>query len=250
MSWRDDLSADELREIFDRKIAPTLTAGGAAELHPSVVFVGAQPGAGKSRAIADVHSEHPGAVPVIGDDFRAFHPDYRALMRTEPLAMPHVTAQASGAWVGMAADYLRAERRSVILETTMRQLPVVESTAAAFRAQGYRVEAHVLAVPGAVSALGTVSRYLGEAAGNDQNRWTPSAAHEAAYEAVPVTVEQAGGPRPRRPDHGRHARAGRPLRPHRDGRRRPDRGRRCAAGDRGRPQRLRDDESRGPRVGA
>ncbi|KQZ23339.1 hypothetical protein ASD43_02400 [Microbacterium sp. Root553] len=111
-------------------------------------------------------------------------------MRTDPLAMPHVTAQASGAWVGMAADYLRAERRSVILETTMRQLPVVESTAATFRTQGYRVEAHVLAVPGAVSALGTVSRYLGEAAGNDQNRWTPSAAHEAAYEAMPVTAEQ------------------------------------------------------------
>ncbi|KQZ23338.1 zeta toxin family protein [Microbacterium sp. Root553] len=64
MSWRDDLSADELREIFDRKIAPTLTAGGAAaELHPYLVFVGAQPGAGKSRAIADVHSERPVRCP-------------------------------------------------------------------------------------------------------------------------------------------------------------------------------------------
>ncbi|MES2865900.1 MAG: hypothetical protein V4703_03970 [Actinomycetota bacterium] len=41
VSWRDDLSAAELREIFDRKIAPTLTVGVAAELHPSVVFVGA-----------------------------------------------------------------------------------------------------------------------------------------------------------------------------------------------------------------
>lgn len=193
MSWRDDLSAAELREIFDRDIAPTLTAGGAAELHPSVVFIGAQPGAGKSRAIADVHSDRPTAVPVIGDDFRAFHPDYRDLMRSDPLAMPHVTAQASGAWVGMAADHLRAVRRGVILETTMRQLPVVEATAAAFRSQGYRVEAHVLAVPGAVSALGTVTRYLGQAAGNDQNRWTPSAAHEAAYEAMPATVEQLVG---------------------------------------------------------
>lgn len=190
MSWRADLSAAELREIFDRDIAPTLTAGGAAELHPSVVFVGAQPGAGKSRAIATVRDERPGTVPIIGDDFRRFHPDYRDLMRTEPLAMPHVTAQASGAWVGMAADHLRSQRRSVILETTMRQLPVVEATAAAFRAQEYRVEAYVLAVPGAVSTLGTVTRYLGEAAGNDQNRWTPSAAHEAAYEAMPHTVEQ------------------------------------------------------------
>ena len=190
MSWRDDLSPDELREIFDRQIAPTLTISGSAELHPHLVLVGAQPGAGKSRAIADVQADHPTAVPVIGDDFRAFHPDYRALMRTDPLAMPHITAQASGAWVGMAADYLRAERRSVILETTMRQLPVVEATAASFRSQEYRIEARVLAVPGAVSALGTVSRYLGAAAGKDQNRWTPSTAHEAAYEAMPATVEQ------------------------------------------------------------
>lgn len=189
MNWRDELSADELREIFNHKIAPTLTAGSATESHPRLVLVGAQPGAGKSRAIADVHAEHR-AVPVIGDDLRRFHPDYRALMRTDPLAMPHVTAQASGAWVGMSADYLRAERRSVILETTMRQLPVVEATTAAFRSQGYRVEARVLAVPGAVSALGTVSRYLGEAAGNDQNRWTPSVAHEAAYEAMPITAQQ------------------------------------------------------------
>lgn len=190
MSWQHELSAAELREIFDHKIAPVLTAGGAAELHPSLTFVGAQPGAGKSRAIADVRSEHPGAVAVIGDDFRQFHPDYRALMRSDPLMMPHVTAQASGAWVGMAAGYLRDERRSVILETTMRQLPVVENTAAAFRSQGYRIETHVLAVPGAVSALGTVTRYLGADAGNDQNRWTPSIAHEAAYEAMPGTVEQ------------------------------------------------------------
>lgn len=193
MTWRNDLSAAELREIFDRQIAPTLTAATTAELHPTVVFVGAQPGAGKSRAIADVHGEHPTATRVIGDDFRAFHPDYRALMRSEPLSMPDVTAQAAGAWVGMAADHLRTARRSVILETTMRQLPVVEATALAFRAQGYRVEAYALAVPGAVSALGTVSRYLGADAGNDQNRWTPSAAHEAAYEAMPATVEQLVG---------------------------------------------------------
>lgn len=110
-------------------------------------------------------------------------------MLSEPLSMPDVTAQAAGVWVGMAADHLRAARRSVILETTMRQLPVVEATAVAFRAQGYRVEAYALAVPGAVSALGTVTRYLGAAAGNYQNRRTPSAAHEAAYEAMPATVE-------------------------------------------------------------
>jgi hypothetical protein len=193
VSWQDVLDADTLREIFERDIAPTLSLGGALALRPAVVFVGAQPGAGKSRAISAVRADHPDAVPVIGDDFRAFHPDYRDLMRSDPLSMPAVTAQAAGAWVGMAAAHLRQERRSVILETTMRQHAVVEQTAQAFRGTGYRVEIRALAVPGAVSLLGTVSRFLG--AGTDRNRWTPSAAHDAAYTAMPATVEQlvAGG---------------------------------------------------------
>lgn len=74
MTRPDDLSTEQLREIFEREIAPTLIRGGSAELHPTVVFVGAQPGAGKTLAIADVAEEHRSAVAVIGDDFRAFHP--------------------------------------------------------------------------------------------------------------------------------------------------------------------------------
>lgn len=190
MSWQDVLDAATLREIFDRDIAPTLSAGGTVTLHPRLVFVGAQPGAGKSRSIADVQDEYPDATAIIGDDFRAFHPDYWELMESDPLAMPAVTAHASGNWVGMSAEYLRQERRSVILETTMRQHDVVAQTAAAFRDSGYRAEVRALAVPKPVSLLGTVSRYLGAGEGADRNRWTPSHAHTAAYSAMPDTIER------------------------------------------------------------
>ncbi|MCT1364040.1 zeta toxin family protein [Microbacterium sp. p3-SID337] len=49
----------------------------------------------------------------------------------------------------------------MILETTMRQLGVVDATIRAFRDSGYRVEVRALAVSGAVSLLGAVSRFLG-----------------------------------------------------------------------------------------
>lgn len=62
MNWRDDLSVHELREILDRKIATTLTAAGAAGLHPSVSFVGAQPGASKSRDRGTARRRRRGAV--------------------------------------------------------------------------------------------------------------------------------------------------------------------------------------------
>jgi hypothetical protein len=152
------------------------------------VFVGAQPGAGKTQSKQEVLTTHPDAVQVIGDDFRPYHPDYRDLMRSAPLEMPDVTAQASGAWVEMSIAYLQERRRSVLLETTMRQSTVVESTARAFRVAGYGIEVRALAVPGAVSRLGTVTRYLGD--GSARTRWTPTEAHDTAFDAMPGTLEK------------------------------------------------------------
>lgn len=182
------LERHTLKEIFEDQIRPFLDPGdAAAPPHPTVIFVGAQPGAGKTQSKQEVLSEHPDAVPVIGDDYRPYHPAYRELMRTAPLKMPDVTAQAAGAWVEMAIDYLRARGRSVLLETTMRQPGVVEKTARAFRDAGYSIEIRALAVPGAMSRLGTVTRYLGT--GTSRSRWTPTAAHDTAYEAMPHTLE-------------------------------------------------------------
>lgn len=183
MSSRDDeLDAERLRAIFEEEIRFGLddVAPALAGAEPLLVIVGAQPGAGKSREISRVRSQHPEATKVIGDDLRVFHPDYRRLLRSDPLRMPEVTAKASGAWVEMSIAYLRERRRSVILETTMRQPAVVEGTVRAFREAGYRIEVRALAVPLEVSRLGTVSRYFEAVREHGSGRWTPSQAHEDA----------------------------------------------------------------------
>lgn len=195
MSDPDRLSADQLRDIFDRRIRRRFDISDAQPLRavddqPVVVVVGAQPGAGKSRAIDRVRRDHPTAVEVIGDDLRRFHPRYEQVMGEDPLQMPHVTAQASGAWVEMSIDYLRSQRRSVIVETTMRQPAVVEQTLRSFREAGYATEVRALAVPTELSRLGTVSRYAEQVRANGSGRWTPSSGHDSAAEAMLETLEQ------------------------------------------------------------
>lgn len=188
-----ELTEAQLRTIFERDVRPELDVLGASSHQDRTLLlavVGGQPGAGKSKSISRIQAQHPGLVEVVGDDLRVYHPDYDRLMRENPLAMPAATAQASGRWVGMAIDYLREQRRSTLIETTLRQPDVVRETVAGFRQAGYRTELHVVAVPMEVSRLGTISRYVEQVEESGAGRWTPMAAHDVAAAAVPGTVTE------------------------------------------------------------
>lgn len=94
--WRDD-------------IRPVIDAAERSD-KPCTVFVGGQPGAGKTRAthLVRVSGLHDGPLlPVNGDDLRQYHPDYDRLCDEEPLAMPERTAKASAAWIRMTMEYAR-----------------------------------------------------------------------------------------------------------------------------------------------
>lgn len=188
------LDAEQIRAFFEQDVRPYLeelrsqTRGGGS-WPPVLVYIGGQPGAGKSRANERAARARPSLVPVIGDDLRQFHPDYTRLMREDPASMPTATAQASGQWIAMAADYLREQRADVLIETTLRSPDAMASTIAAFRQAGYVVELRVVAVPHEVSRLSTVERYTGQVDNVGVGRWTPSSAHDEAYEKAVSTVE-------------------------------------------------------------
>ncbi|MGW9114782.1 zeta toxin family protein [Microbacterium sp. NPDC055683] len=192
---RGELSAEQLRSLFAQDVRPFLEeqcsqAGHGRSWPPALVYTGGQPGAGKSRANERAAQARPSLVPVIGDDLRQFHPDYARLMRENPLAMPDVTAQASGRWIGMSAEYLRERRADVLIETTLRSPEAMASTIASFREAGYVVELRVVAVPHEVSRLSIVERYTGQVEATGAGRWTPAAAHDEAYARAVATAER------------------------------------------------------------
>lgn len=185
------LDPEELRQRFETKVRPyldTLRGGGFSEQPPRFVSVGGQPGAGKSGVLRDMRLAHPDAVVVNGDELRQFHPEYGRLMREDPLRMPEVTAPASGPWVGMSNEYLRGERVSAIVETTLRDASMLQGEFQAFKDAGYVTELRVVAVPLEVSRVGTVSRYVEQVKDNGAGRWTPGAAHDVAAANVGGTV--------------------------------------------------------------
>lgn len=179
-----------LRRIFVEDVRRRVFLTGSPSATPRAVLVGAQPGAGKTQVVAAAATGIPGGVRIVGDDLRRFHPEFVELMATDPLAMPGRTAQASGRWVEMCLQEAAQERVSCVVESTFRSARVGLATAGMLREAGFTVEVRAVAVPPAVSRLGTVQRYAAQLQDKGAGRWTPSAAHEQAVAGMAGTVSQ------------------------------------------------------------
>ena len=156
------LDVAEHRRIFLEKIVPEEFRGARLSARPTVVLMGGQPGSGKSGLLdaAEEYLSTPEAraVQIVGDDLRDYHPDYQILLAADDRTAAAATDRDSGRWVEMAIAHALEHRYSVVIEGTMRDPQVPLNTAAKFRADGYRVEAWVMAVDPLSSRLGIGNR--------------------------------------------------------------------------------------------
>lgn len=187
------LNEREHQTVFERDIAPDLFAGAKSVERPVAVIFGGQPGAGKSPALDAAVQElegRGGAVQIIGDDLRAYHPRFAELMGTDDRTAAFYTDRDSGQWVEKAIAEAKARRVNVVIEGTMRDSAVVAKTMTDLRAAGYEIDARVLAVNPRLSEQGILQRYESQKATRGSGRMTTAEAHANAYEGLPKTVEQ------------------------------------------------------------
>src|SRR5690349_4693256 len=185
----DGHEPDNIRDKFERQIRPYVFGGHQPATSPRLVLVGAQPGAGKSHAVARILSADPDTdfVYVTGDALRPFHPQYATLIRADPLAMPNTTGPAVARWVRACIDHALTHRYSLVLEGTFRDPDVVAATLRRFAAAGYHTEAVILAVHPERSRLDCMLRWLGTDP-TQPARSTPPAAHDTSFTRLPRTV--------------------------------------------------------------
>lgn len=174
------LSEEYLAYRFHSRIVPMMCQTAKSTDVPVSIFLGGQPGAGKTQAQRNVLSlyEANSVLPVIGDDLRQFHPDYLQLMRENPLQMPDITAHASGTWTGMLVRWTDENHVSNLIEGTWRNSSTVLDEAQYARSLGRKTHAVIVAVPPALSLLSTAQRFYFDYEKNGVARWTPPFAHD------------------------------------------------------------------------
>ena len=169
-----------------------LFGGVAPSVSPVLVSIGAQPGAGKTRALeASLKTFYSGQtfVSIIGDDFRKFHPDYKKLCALpDPEVMPRETAELSGWLVRQSLDYASENGYSCVVEGTLRNPETTLGTTRQFAEAGASTHLIVLGVSPAESWSGCLERYINALEEGQAARWTPLEAHNAGLEGTPKTL--------------------------------------------------------------
>ncbi|MGW1619940.1 zeta toxin family protein [Streptomyces sp. NPDC002172] len=179
------LSADEHRWIFDELITPTVLANVTPRDDPRAVYVIGQPGAGKLLAARMVRQAmRPGTTKLVGDDFKAAHPDYRQMLRQDPRGAGAAIRTDYKAWFAQAEEYVRTRRGDLLIESAPGGADDVLDSAFACSRAGYQVELVVLAVREADSRLATALRYARALQAGITGRFTTRAGHDRCYRAV------------------------------------------------------------------
>lgn len=176
------LSPEQLADLYRTVVGPILfddVPGGQAE--PTLLLLGGQAGAGKSRLTGRILEQFDGMAALTGDDLRVFHPDYRTLITARPQQAGAVLAEATRAWVRSALDDAVDTRRSLLLEGSFGDPDVVLATAARFREAGFRVRVVAIASPRVLSLVSAASRYLRNVNAGNPARFTRLSAHDRGY---------------------------------------------------------------------
>ena len=187
------LSEAEHQAIFERDIQPNLFAGAKTSEQPVAIIFGGQPGAGKSAAIKDAMDElasRGGAVQIVGDNLRCYHPHHSQLMRRDDKTAAFYTDRDTGRWVEKAIAEAKARRVNIVIEGTMRDGDKVAATMEGLREAGYEIDARALAVSSRMSEQGIMQRYEYQRADRGAGRMTTPEAHRAAFDGMLRTLER------------------------------------------------------------
>ena len=152
VEWpRLSLADQKARAENERQIAETIRRSGAI---PTFTILGGRACSGKEWFRGRVYNPDKSVV-LDADDFMAKLPEY------EGWNAPALIAEATDI-VESALDKARLMGLNVVLDATMRSAEGAIAKIAAFRAAGYRIEAHYMFLPREEAAKRAVARSLGK----------------------------------------------------------------------------------------
>jgi predicted ABC-type ATPase len=161
---------------------------------PCFSIVAAEPGAGKSVAMDRLRKQPGKKFPpfyVNPDELRLSHYCYTEIQEKDPLRMIELTEDDIKLWRDILLDEARKRRADVIYEHTLRTTRTLEGTIREYRADGYQIDLHCIAVNSKKSTQSIFTRYADEELRkpNTGRIVLPISYHHENYESYPVNAQ-------------------------------------------------------------
>ena len=177
-------------EEYTKKVLFTLTAGKMPSGDKTLIIVGGQSGAGKSRLVPIAYRElQNNAIIVDFDELRSLHPYYQEVSKKYPEITHRILHPDTEKVKNEVLKLLIESGYNVIYEGALRNTQGFIDFAKDFKDNGYIVKMYIMAVPKLESYGSTFVRYALAFLTNATPRWVEKSAHDGAYEGVPRTVE-------------------------------------------------------------
>ncbi|MFA4995272.1 MAG: zeta toxin family protein [Bdellovibrionales bacterium] len=161
---------------------------------PRLSIVAAEPGAGKSVAINRLRKQPGQKSPpfyVNPDWLRLKHYNYEKIQDEDPLHMIDLTEDDIKLWRDILLDEARKRRANVIYEHTLRTARMLEKTIREYKADGYQIDLHCIAVNSKISTQSIFTRYADEELRkpNTGRIVLPISYHHENYESYPINAQ-------------------------------------------------------------
>lgn len=196
-----ELSPLERDRVFDTVIFQLELQDLREAQHPTLRYIGGQPGAGKSalqQRILSRLDEAEGfdtSVEINNDKYRVHHPRYQELRERDDQTASFYTNQDCNYWIERALQVAFERRPHVLLESSLRRGDEVTATTTRARNHGFATVLNVVVAHEYDSRLGIAGRYLGDlASGSPHARYVISEVHDESYRQLPDALAQFGTP--------------------------------------------------------
>lgn len=182
-------SEGDVASVVESETALALSRFHSQEL-PRAVLLAGQPGAGKTRLSSLAVSLMGGDAAFINaDDYRRYHPGYRALYAEYGSDYVILTGAFSSAVTERLIQRLSDHHLNLVVEGTGRTVDVPKRTAELLTGKGYAVELGVIAARPEVSLCSTLLRFYQMNEGGTIPRSTAVPAHDEIVAALPENLD-------------------------------------------------------------
>lgn len=172
MEERDYRVSPELRtQRFEKVFLPEMEIMPRSR-KPVSLFLGAQPGAGKTRVAGLIAERYGELYRIDPDSIRETHPDYNMLASTKPDDMPELTNPYVNGMINRIIKYCGRNGVSYKFENTWHPADRTLDRIGGEHSIGRRTIAVALSVPPALSVAGALQRYLIAKSRGYAARWT------------------------------------------------------------------------------
>lgn len=189
----EDYSEEEFEAAY-KEVYESVTKTGIPQKQHCVIFLGGQPGSGKSSFYSqdDNLSNH---IVIDGDRYRRFHPFYDSIIKNDIDNYVQRTQGFVNKCIERLISDLSDEGYNLIIEGTLRDPDVPIGTCKMLKGKGYTTNLYVVAVDACTSWESTINRAYLMAEDNCTPRLVPFDKYDRIVNGLPnslLKIESSG----------------------------------------------------------